>query len=522
MTSPGSSAADQLAHPGEQPGNGSDKHPPEQLTGRSGSPTEPGPAPTEGGATVKRVDRWGWFGVAAITAVVAATWIPQLALPFGDNHVGRIFARHGLHLRNLQEKGLVGSSFSADWSPYSDQAYAHHPPLLNMLDATFGLLPGSGAYEILIGPFLLGLLVVPAAAALLRAFAIAWIPTLVAVGTMAATGFFWLYSPLMFDMGLILAMSATIVALRKRADPPRWLVVCACVTALLATLASWPGIGLAAVLGLWLFAARRLDRVTVAVGASMVLGVLVSLAFIVGVSGMEDLTSQTEFRTAGGGFTARQFLVRQRDYATELLPTWYLVIFPIAAVAGLFVRRTRFYLLVTLAFVGAWVIGLNNGSFIHDYWAYPVLIPGVVAMGALFDLIVRRVPTLVSASAGIAAGVGLSVAFGAIALGPTARDYVYEPADAGRLVDAYAPGPQQQRAWVMNISTPRWVAYYWDLPPAVMSPDVLSQAQPDDLILFRTDLRQGWVPESVPVVDTEGRYGLLRVADIRSALPAVD
>lgn len=254
----------------------------------------------------------------------------------------------------------------------------------------------------------------------------------------------------------------------------------------------------------------------------MVLGVLVSLAFIVGVSGMEDLTSQTEFRTAGGGFTARQFLVRQRDYATELLPTWYLVIFPIAAVAGLFVRRTRFYLLVTLAFVGAWVIGLNNGSFIHDYWAYPVLIPGVVAMGALFDLIVRRVPTLVSASAGIAAGIGLSVAFGTIALGPTARDYVYEPADAGRLVDAYAPGPQQQRAWVMNISTPRWVAYYWDLPPAVMSPDVLSQAQPDDLILFRTDLRQEWVPESVPVVDTEGRYGLLRVADIRSALPAVD
>ncbi|ROO52645.1 hypothetical protein EDC02_7584 [Micromonospora sp. Llam0] len=522
MTMPGSSAADQLAHTGEQPGDGADKHPPEQRTGQSDSRPDPGPAANDAGASVRRADRWGWLGIAAITAAVAATWAPQLALPLGDNHVGRIFARHALHLRNLQEKGLVGSSFSADWSPYSNQAYAHHPPLVNMLDATFGLLPGSGTYEVLISPFLLGLLVVPAAAALLRAFAIAWIPTLVAVGTMAATGMFWLYSQLTFDMGLILALSATIVALRKRADPPRWLVVCACVTALLTTLASWPGIGFAAVLGLWLLAARRLDRVTVAVGASMVLGVLASLAFIVGVSGLEDLTSQTEFRTAGGGFTARQFLVRQRDYATELLPIWYLVIFPIAAVAGLFVRRTRFYLLVTLAFVGMWVIGLNNGSFIHDYWAYPVLIPGVVAMGVLFDLIVRRVPTRVSASAGIAAGVGLSVAFGTIALGPTARDYVYGPADAGRLVDAYAPGPQQQRAWVMNISTARWVAYYWDLPPAVMSPDALSQAQPDDLILFRTDLRQGWVPESVPVVASEGRYGLLRVADIRSALPAAD
>ncbi|MFY1637144.1 hypothetical protein ACN27F_28380 [Solwaraspora sp. WMMB335] len=521
MTAPGSGTADQLDRATGRGGRDTGQHPPEQRTDHPDGDADAGPA-SRAEVSGRRADRWGWFGVAAITAAVAATWAPQLALPFGDNHVGRIFARHGLHLRNLQEKGLIGSSFSADWSPYSNQAYAHHPPLLNMLDVVFGLLPGSGAYEILIGPFLLGLLMVPAAAALLRAFAIAWIPTLVAVAAMVATGFFWLYSPLMFDMGLILALSATIVALRKRTDPPRWLVVCACVTALLTTLASWPGIALAAVLGLWLLVARRLDRVTVAVGASMVLGVLVSLAFIVGVSGMADLSSQTEFRTAGGGFTTRQFLVRQRDYATELLPDWYLVGFPIAAIAGLLVRRTRFFLLVTLTFVGFWVIGLNNGSFIHDYWAYPVLIPGVVAMGALLDVITRRIPRPAAASAGIAAGIGLSVAFGAIAFGPTARDYVYEPADGGRLVDAYPPGPQQERAWVMNISTARWVAYYWDLPPATMNPDLLPKAQPDDLVLFRTDLRPEWVPESVPVVDAEGRYGLLRVADIRSALPTAN
>ncbi|MDG4764978.1 hypothetical protein O7632_12840 [Solwaraspora sp. WMMD406] len=465
-------------------------------------------------------DRWGWTAVAAITAAVAASWAPQLALPFGDNHVGRIFARHGLHLQNLQEKGIVGSSFSADWSPYSDQPYAHHPPLLNLLDASFGALPGSGAYEILIGPFLLGLLVVPAAAALLRAFAIGWLPTLLAVATMAATGFFWLYSPLMFDMGLILALSAAVVALRSRPEPPRWLVVGGCVAALLTTLASWPGIALAAVLGLWLLAARRVDRVTVAVGASMVVGVVVSLAFIVGVSGMADLTSQTEFRTAGGGFTARQFLVRQRDYATEMLPTWYLVLFPFAALAGLIVRRTRFYLLVTLTFVGAWVIGLNNGSFIHDYWAYPVLIPGVVAMGALFDVLAGRLPRLAVGTGTVAAGTGLAVAFGAIVFGPMARDYVYRPADAGRLVAAHQPGPDQRRGWVVGITTPRWVSYYWGLPPQALHPDLLDEAGSDDLVLFRPDRRPDWIAPSVPTIDTEGGYGLTRVGDIRAALPA--
>jgi len=481
----------------------------------------PPAANTDTDQTDRRQDRTGWLCVAAITALVAASWAPQLALPLGDNHFGRIFARHGLHLRNLQEKGLVGSAFSADWSPYSDQPYAHHPPLLNLLDALFGTLPGSGAYEILIGPYLLGLLVIPAAAALLRGFGIRWVPTLLAVALMTATGFFWLYSPLMFDMGLILALSAAVVALRSRPDPSRRLVALACPAAFLTALASWPGIALAAVLGLWLFAARRLDRITVAVGASMVLGVAVSLAFIVGVSGMTDLSSQTEFRTAGGGFTARQFLSRQRDYATDLLPIWYLILFPAGIIAGLLVRRTRFYLIVTSLFVAGWVIGLSNGSFIHDYWAYPVLIPGVVGMAALLDLISGRLTNRTATRTATAAAVGmaatLAVAFGSMVLGPTAQQYVYQPATAGQLVAAYPVPPDQRRAWVMNISTPRWVAYYWDLPPHSMTEALLPEAGPDDLILVRLDLRASWIPESVPTVAEQGRYGLFRVADIRAA-----
>lgn len=480
---------------------------------------DPAESATTGGS--RRADRWGWFGVAAITAMVAVSWAPQLALPFGDNHFGRIFARHALHLKNFQEKGLVDSGFTADWSPYTTAGYAHHPPLLNMLDVLFGLLPGVGAYEILIGPYLLGLLMVPAAAALLRGFGIGWLATLVSIGVMVATGFFWLYSPLMFDMSLILGLSAAIVRLRQQPEPSRRLVVVACVFAVLATLASWPGVALSAVLGLWLLAARRFDRPTIAVGASMVLGVAVSMAFVVGVSGMEIISSQTEYRTAGGDFTAREFLARQYRFAETLLPIWYFVLLPLGVVAGLLARRTRFFVALATAFAAGWVILLNNGSFIHDYWAYPVLIPGVVGMGVLADWIGKRLPTRIFAGSVLAAGLGLAVAFGSIAYGQTARNAVYRPAEAGRLIADNPPNPGQEYVWSPGISAPRWIAYYWDLPPRTLDQQTLiDQAKPDDLVLIRLDRRPAWIPQ--PAVEEpvarEGRYVLIRISDIRAAV----
>jgi hypothetical protein len=496
------------------------------TTGPAGAPAAErtgGPAadPPIAQAPAGRGDRWGWFGVAAITALVAATWAPQLTLPFGDNHFGRIFARHALHLRNFQEKGLVESGFTADWSPYVSALYAHHPPLLNLLDVLFGALPGSGAHEILIGPYLLGLLVVPAAAALLRGFGISWTGTLLAIGVMVATGFFWLYSPLMFDMGLILGLSASIVHLRRRGRPSRRLVLVACGFALLTTLASWPGIALAAVLGLWLLAARRFDRATIAVGTSMVVGVALSLAFVVGVSGMELITSQTEYRTAGGDFTAREFLARQFRFASALLPVWYFVLLPLGVVAGLLDRRTRFYVALATAFAAGWVILLNNGSYIHDYWAYPVLIPGAVGMGVLADRIGTRIPPRALTAGAVVAGLGLTVAAGTLVLGPTGRNAVYRPADAGRLIAGHPPAPGQESAWAPGISAPRWVAYYWDLPPRTLDQQSLvDQAKPDDLVLIRLDRRPSWIPGSAVAnpVAREGRYALVRVSDIRAAL----
>jgi hypothetical protein len=476
-----------------------------------------GEAPT----SEPRRSRAGWLAVAAITVVVAVSWAPMLTARFGNNHYGRVQGRYALQLRNLHELGLVGSDFAADWSPYTSTSYAHHPPLPNLLAALFGLLPGEAEWQVRAGPYLLALLAIPAAAALLRGFAIRWGPTLLAVGAMVATGFFWVYAPLMFDLGLILALSAVVAHLRRHPTPPRWLVIAGCGFALLATLGSWPGIGFAAALGMWLLAARHLDRITVAVGASMVLGVAASLAYMVSVHGIGGLSDQTELRAAGGGFTATEFVSRMEQWLTNLLPVWYLALVPLAAVAGLLDRRTRLYAAGSGVLAAGWVLVLNNGAYVHDYWAFLVLVPGVVGMGALFDWLVRRLPARAALAGGVVAAVGLGIGFAAMAFGPTGQTYLYRPVDAGRLVADNPPASGQQYAWHTGLPAPRWLVYYWDRPHRNIDVEQLTEeAAPSDLVVVDLDRLPDWLPDRAAVrpVAQEGRYALFRAGDLRTAV----
>ncbi|GIF72899.1 ArnT family glycosyltransferase [Asanoa siamensis] len=479
---------------------------------------------------LSREDRWGWIGVAAISLTVAATWIPRINLPFGDNHPGRIISRYALHVANLHDQGIVGSDFGADWMPYSNTPYAHHPPGLNILTALFSLFPGEQPIEIWLAPFLLALLVVPAGAALLRGLGIRWSATLLAVGLMASTAFFWVYSPIMFDLGPILLISAIVVVLRRKDyQPPRWLLVIACAAGLLATLISWPGIGFAGAMGLWLWISRRkLDKVVLWVGASMVLGVLISLTFIVGVSGIHDLTSQAEYRTQGGTFTAEQFLGRQRQSLGALLPNWYLLLLVLGAVAGLWDKRTRLYMGFALLFNAFWTFGLNNGAYIHDYWNYPLLILGLVGMGVLLDRVLTWLDGKVKARFTMigtaAAGLALLAALLVVVTGRIDRVYVSDPANVGKLVVAHDPAPGQKFAWVAGggLSVPRWYAYYWSLKPQDVTPEKLAanDGNPTDLVLM--DLRKvpKWLPKNIGdrAVDKRGTYAFFHMSDLKAAV----
>jgi hypothetical protein len=140
-------------------------------------------------------------------------------------------------------------------------------------------------------------------------------------------------------------------------------------------------------------------------------------------------------------------------------------------------------------------------------------------------------PRLVSRAGIAVAAVCLVAWLGFIAFGPINRDRVDRPVDAGRLVEEYGPGPDQQFAWVAGggLATPRWLVLYWNMPLRSLTPEIMDRpvseaklhdvAKPDDLVLM--DLRKvpKWLPATIEsqAVHTDGEYALFRVADLKAA-----
>ena len=470
---------------------------------------------------LEATDRRGWIGVGAISAVVVVSWLRFLNTPLGDNHFGRVGARYTLHMRNLFADGLIGSSWSANWKPYASVAYAHHPPLLNILDAAVSRLPGNDPYQVMLAPHLLALLAIPAGAALLRTLGIGWVPTLVSVGAMTTTGYYWVHGPIMFDIGPILLLSAVVVRLSREPEPDRRWVALSGASALLASLGSWPGIAFAVVLTAWLFAFRRDNRAWLVVGLCTAAGTAVSMLFMFGVHGWRALADQAEVRTGDAEVGIGEFLRRQWSNADDLLPVWYVALYPLALGAGFLDRRTRWYTSMSAVLATGWVLGLRQGAYLHDYWAYLLLIPGLVGFAALGDWLARWIREH-SANLGplLVAGVALALvaSFGTKAFGPYAREYRDRPADAGRLASAYRPGETQSWAWHIGAEGARWLAFYWDRPIRFLDGEELSSTAPSSDIVF-VDLvpRPEWLPvEAVDrAIASTGVYAVFDVATLR-------
>jgi hypothetical protein len=477
----------------------------------------------------RRANRLGWIGIAAVAAVVAVSWLRFLNAPFGQNHFGRVGARYALHVRNMFEDGLFDSSWSANWKPYAQSPYAHHPPLLNVLDAAVSVLPGEDPYQVMLAPHLLALIAIPAAAALLRGLGIGWIPTLLSVGAMTATGYYLVHSPIMFDIGTMLLFAAAVVHLRRHPAPSPRLVAAGCAAAVLATLGSWPGIVVGCVLAAWLYVSRHGDRTAIAVAVATAAGTATSLLFMFGVHGWEALADQFETRTGAASATRAsdvefgfgEFLERQWDYLNALLPVWYLAILPVALVVGVLDRRTRLLTLMSAVVAAGWVGVLRNGSFLHDYWAYLVLIPGLLGMAALADRVaslLRVHNSRIGPALAIVAALVIAASLGTKAFGAFSRDLRDRPADAGRLASAVRPADGQRVAWHLGADGARWLAYYWDRPIALLEgDDLMAAAEPDELVFVDLGNRPAWLPleAAEQAVAARGLYAIFDVATLR-------
>ncbi len=510
--------------------------------------------------------RIGWSLVTLLTVAVLLSWTPSLTAGLGDNHEGRILSRHALHVRNAQADGLAASGWLSDWSPYvgrpeGDQTtYSHHPPLLNLgYYLTAQTLPVPRDTAMRVFAYLLGAAALPVGAAILRRLRFGWVPVLVATTTVAATPLFWVYGRLHGNVTLLLLMVLAVVRVAEPRRIGRAELAAASAASLAAVVAGYLGLATAALLGLWLLAKRRLDLVTLAVGAAMTVGAAITLAYVVGNTGSEAIGAQLEMRTQGGDFTAREFVARIGGWATALLPVWWRwVVLPVAVVAGLWDRRTRALTAVTGLVAVAYVVGLPNGSYIHDYWIFPVLLPvwlgAAAAVSRLTEVRAFRSTRdadgvdgadadstrsgggvddaggaaatagggLRGAVAGAAVGaVVLAAGAGGALVGNVPSRYLVVAEAAGNLARDTQPPAGQTVAWrTAGIAAPRWLSYYWDLPPALVTREDAADVPDEEYVFVRLDTAPGWLGDARALRDAalrvEGDYAVVTGATLRA------
>lgn len=457
---------------------------------------------------IKWSQRLPWFGVALLVVLIAATWLPNLDLPLGDSHHGRVLGRYGIQVRNLDSLGLVDSGFGTDWSPYASARYAHHPPLSNILYALSAWLFGQNAIALRLVGTLAGLATIPGLALLLRSMRLGWKAVFAALFLTIGTGFFWIFGSLVFGVVFVVWAAALLVRLANEPEPGSLLLGATAFLAFVTAMSSWPGMVFSGLAGIWLLRKRGFDRSTMIVGLSMLASVLVTVVWISASAGFGALAGQLEARTTELSFGLREFLIRQMGFLWRFLPVWYLLLAVPALIAGIRSRHTRAVVWMTLSIAMLFAVALPDNAYVHEYWNYWILVPVAVGCAALVDRFSSNRPRLTNVFVAAVALSGL-VWIGGLSLGDVNQERFAESSEAGRLAKIHRPPPSQTTAWFGGLSAPRWLVYYWDLPPRPIDAAAMT---PGDLALINTvDFDVTRLLERGVVLDESGDYVLIEM-----------
>ena len=488
----------------------------------------------------------GWTAVVLVCLAVLVLWLPDLDLPLGNSDDGRLVGRAGLQARNIWDLGPLESDFGARTDPYVRSgfgveprseppveavSYGHHPPLTTFIAAASVGILGDNLAALRIAAFLVGSATIAFMAALLRGCGLRWGPTLLAVGAMASTGFFYVYGRIGVGFSLLVASAAAVVWHRRTKRPPRWALIGTGVLAALAAMQSWIALASLALLALWLFSSRASGsggpsvpagtslpdpRTWLARGWSPALsalmigsavGALVTAAWLLNSSGLAELSDQVSLRTGanegGGGrsFSFGEFLSRQWDFATEelLVPPWLRVLLVPALLAGLIDRRTRVATAITLAMAAALTFGFQQGAWTHRLWNFPWLAPATIGLASLLDAARRTMPVRLCAPAATAAAAVMAVTMVAIVAGGTRDRYLSEPAQLGTALEQAAETSQARRAELVwtgpGLPTPRWASYYLDMPAWTLDESRLDDVMATDLLIVRASMVPDYLPD---------------------------
>jgi len=476
-------------------------------------------APPHADAPSRLVDRTPTALVVALVAFLVVTWARSFGLPLGDSHEGRIIGQFALHVRNFWDLGPSSSSFGAAWEPFSEVPYTHHPPLLTGIHLMVSTVFGQGLWQLKAVSYLAGLATVPAFFWVGRRMGFGALPVAAATGALVATPFWWVYGRLglgflpnllMIGMVLMVADGTTGRGLRRVA-----------VASAAAVAASWQGVFLAPLLWLWLLRRRGVDRTVVVVGAAMVTGALVVLAWVTQGGGVTELSDHAGSRV-GFDWTVSEFLDRQWTFARRLLPAWYLVLALPALVAGLVDTRTRFLTAALASMVVIFAVVPADNAWVHDYWNFPALMalfPGFVALADRASRAAKGIRR--SVVEGVLAAL-LVVALVGLSPSDTHDRYFGAPAEAGRLVDAVGPAGGQTTVWhTPQVPWPTWISRAWSLPTGAVasSADVATVAD-DDRVVIRLDRLPAFLDGSVgdDALAVRGSYAVVTGSELRHHL----
>lgn len=475
---------------------------------------------------------WMWFLLAVLSIVFVVDGAVRIGAPFGDSHDGRNGATWALGSRTLRELGWVESKGGALMGERGS-VYAHHPPLIIFETAAADSIGGERPWVTKAPAYLSSVLAIFLLFVLLRTLGIRAGPSLATTIAVTGTAMFLVYGAVlnMEAISFPLGIGVLIVWERVRRNEriPAGLVFG---VPFLAALSSWQGVFLAAgvsvLVGWGLLnggrpARRRYVWLLIA-GASA--GILLSALWLLFANGwsVRPLVDQTAFRVTGGTFTFSGLLHRNWRWLRETFPTWVPLILIPVAVAALVERRTREVTLLSGTMVLIFALVLGNGSFIHDYWNYWLLLPLAVGMAATADLLLdgRRIPTVVL--------IGLAVVSLAVAVRQVspAERRILQGVEAGAVVRAADYPANQRFAWTVGLlSRPLWIDYYARLPSrhldhdgALASPSALHL----DDIVFVTEREPGtqgdlWAAlVERELVSVDHSYAMVRARDLADTI----
>jgi 4-amino-4-deoxy-L-arabinose transferase-like glycosyltransferase len=340
--------------------------------------------------------RLGWVILLVFCAAFALKVGGELNAPFGFVPTGGSVdaynaATWSTGARALRESGPIDSKFGAVWSGTTGDRYAHHPPAIysatalaqwlvsdEELGARLLVFLASLAAAVLLFVLLRDLDLAPVLAAASVAIGLS-VPMFLTFGTMLDT----------VMLGLPFAAGYLVLWNRSLSRRPRYLALATAAAAV--CLVSWEGVILVAVTMLIVAVVRRgRERVgaIAAAGAGAGASVVMTALWQVWVYGdLKEVFDQGALRAGSSGFSFTDYLESQLSALRETFGIPAMVVLGIGVVVFVASRRFRPIGVAAQGTSIVYAAGFREGSFVHDYWNYWLVITFVIAIGAIASLL---------------------------------------------------------------------------------------------------------------------------------------